>query len=135
MSFSQVVYIVDDSEIDCLIVTKLLHAKFPHIHLELFHSADEALEAIKSQKNGSAMIPSLILLDINMPTKSGWEFLDEFQVLSFSDSRFEPVNVIIFTSSIHPNDPLIAKKYNKVVDFIVKPLRKEDIEEKISIYC
>ncbi|QHT71053.1 response regulator [Rhodocytophaga rosea] len=133
MDISPVIFVIDDSEIDCLIVNKLLHQKFPHIKLEAFHSADEALETIKNLEASHSILPSLILLDINMPVKNGWEFLDEYQALA--PQSLKQIKVIIFTSSIHPADPITARQYKMVVDFIVKPIRKEDIEEKISRYC
>lgn len=133
MYFSPVVYVIDDNEIDCLIVSKLLDTKMPFIKVISFLSADEALNTIKNPEDNPPTVPSLILLDINMPVKSGWDFLREFESLPIS-SRYKETKVIIFTSSIHPIDQQMAGQHACVINFIVKPLKKQDVDEKIYIH-
>ncbi len=132
MFLSPIIYVIDDSEIDCLVVSKLLERKFPFLKVIVFNSADEALEAMKKPETHIAQFPSLILLDVNMPIKTGWDFLKEFSLLP--TGRYSDTKIIIFTSSIHPDDRLQAGKYEMVVDFIIKPLKKEDIDEKIGAH-
>jgi CheY-like chemotaxis protein len=64
--------------------------------------------------------PELIFLDLNMPIMGGWEFLDHFTSLAYSD--FNSVNVIVLSSSIDRDDLAKAKKYPIIIDFLSKPI-------------
>lgn len=65
----------------------------------------------------------LILLDINMPRISGWEFLDRYEKFS---KRFP---IVMLTSSIDPNDQKKADASNLLDGYYVKPLSREMILE------
>ena len=68
---------------------------------------------------------TLILLDLNMPEVSGWDFLDKLN----ENQLNENIAVIIITSSINTNDKIRAKQYSQVVQFMEKPLLVDTIEE------
>lgn len=63
-----------------------------------------------------------LFLDINMPTITGWEFLEKFQ--EFTDSVKNQFNIYMLSSSIDPSDIQRAKLNPLVIDFIEKPLSK-----------
>lgn len=63
----------------------------------------------------------LILLDINMPIMSGWEFLDSIQTRPFSNM----VSTVMVTSSLNNTDRIKAKRYTQVIEYIEKPLNHE----------
>jgi CheY-like chemotaxis protein len=85
--------------------------------VQSFTNPEIALEKLDNKDGFNGKI--LILLDINMPEMSGFEFLEHMVTNNFSDS-FE---VIIVTSSESQADWERAKKYGKYVkDFISKPL-------------
>jgi len=67
----------------------------------------------------------IILLDINMPIMSGWEFLDEYAMLFKNQTD---VTIFILTSSVNQNDIERAGANPNVTDFISKPLRTESLE-------
>lgn len=74
----------------------------------------------------SSKKPQLIFLDLNMPVMGGWEFLDSFSKVKYSD--FNTTKVIILSSTIDPDDLEKAKKYPMVLDFLSKPISKEILE-------
>jgi CheY-like chemotaxis protein len=76
-------------------------------------------------------LPEIILLDLNMPNKNGWEFLDEFAALPLK--KREHVHVFIASSFVSPNLMEKAKGYNLVLEYLVKPLTKESLL-KISTF-
>lgn len=66
----------------------------------------------------------IVLLDINMPTMNGWEFLDAIN----QDSPDRPIFVAIVSSSVDLSDIEKAKKYPQVMTYIDKPLNHTAIQ-------
>lgn len=66
-----------------------------------------------------------LLLDINMPTMSGWEFLEKFD--NFKEHLKKQFSIYILSSSVDPSDIRRAKQNPLVVDFIEKPLTKATV--------
>lgn len=70
--------------------------------------------------------PSLILLDLNMPRKSGFEALQEIK----SDPELRSIPVVILTTSKAEED--IVRSYDLGVNsFIVKPVTFEALVETV----
>jgi CheY-like chemotaxis protein len=65
---------------------------------------------------------AVLFLDINMPTMTGWEFLEKFETLE--DKIKNQFDIYIFSSSVDPRDLEKAKSNPLVRDFIEKPLKK-----------
>jgi CheY-like chemotaxis protein len=82
---------------------------------------DELRRVCSEQKTDE--FPVMILLDINMPVKTGWDFLDELKTLPCS--FVAPPKVFITSSSDHPRDSDKAKTYTEVIEFIPKPMTEE----------
>ncbi|MES2381728.1 MAG: response regulator [Bacteroidota bacterium] len=72
-------------------------------------------------------LPSLILLDLNMPVMDGWEFLELFNN-DFADFH-KSVKVVILSSSVNPEDKQRAHSYPLIIDFIPKPLSAVSLEK------
>jgi len=89
----------------------------------------EALNYLTEHQRGNP--PELIFLDINMPLMNGWEFLEEYQLLSFDN---DPPVVIMLTTSINPDDEEKSKKYSTIAGFMHKPLELEEINKLIEKY-
>ena len=69
--------------------------------------------------------PTVLLLDINMPTWSGWDFLDNFEKLD--DKIKKQIKIYILSSSIDANDKQRASENKNVVDYIEKPLSEKRV--------
>jgi len=74
-------------------------------------------------------LPEIILLDLNMPNKNGWEFLDEFAVLPIKQRK--KVKIYIATSFVSPDLIEKSKDYNMIQDYLVKPLTEESLAQII----
>lgn len=85
-----------------------------------FDNSQKALEYIYLNK------PDLVFLDINMPGIDGWEFLNILKEYPYS------LNVIVVSSSIDPDERLKANSYDRVKNYIVKPLTFDKLKEVFS---
>jgi CheY-like chemotaxis protein len=78
-----------------------------------FTGVDEALDYLSQEDQKGN---HLIFLDLNMPDRSGWDFLDAYRNFKVQSP------VMILTSSIDPADMERSKKYPQVKKFLTKPL-------------
>ena len=84
--------------------------------------ATDTLNYLEQRKDH---FPDLILLDINMPLMNGWEFLKEYEKRSYH-LKYN-TQIIMMSSSVYEEDKIKAKTFNKVVEYIEKPLSVENI--------
>ncbi len=113
--------LVDDEPLSNFISTMALKKSLGEVHIDDFTMPEDGLEFIKSEPNNSPPEgKTTLLLDLNMPTMSGWEFLEAFEL--FDVSIKVQYNIYILSSSLDPGDINRAKANPLVVDFIEKPL-------------
>lgn len=110
------VLIVDDDHVILMIhKLKVMKTGVDHAPLE-FMNGQAALDYIIENDNSENCY--IVLLDINMPVMSGWDFLDSIQKLSLKCQ----VKVAIVTSSVDQADLEKAKMYSEVFSYITKPV-------------
>jgi response regulator RpfG family c-di-GMP phosphodiesterase len=115
--------LVDDDPINNFLTKMILKNSFEEVHVNDFTIPEDGLEFMKSEPSHNPPDgKTTLFLDINMPTISGWEFLEAFEI--FDASIKEQYNIYILSSSLHPSDIIRAKANPHVVDFIEKPLNK-----------
>jgi CheY-like chemotaxis protein len=115
--------IVDDDSIIIFIHKKLVgRCGFP-VAPETYLNGREALENLMATADESTR--SLILLDINMPVMSGWEFLDAAQHHPFANH----MKVAMVTSSVDASDKFKADTYSQVIGFLEKPITVEMLND------
>ena len=97
------VLIIDDDEISNFITESILEQSNKVKNISVVMSADEGLKYLsKKSSKGPDSLPDLILLDIKMPVKSGWDFLNEYKKLdNFDGSK---VIIVMLSSSVYPDD-------------------------------
>jgi CheY-like chemotaxis protein len=83
---------------------------------------EAALRYLKKE----ALLPDIILLDLNMPKISGIEFLS----LLKNDQRLHHIPIIILTTSDNKKDVTACYEIG-VSGYILKPLKYEDYVKKI----
>lgn len=69
--------------------------------------------------------PTVLLLDINMPVMSGWEFLERFD--NMKDTVKKLFKIYILSSSVDPRDQQRSYANKNVLKFMVKPLVKDNV--------
>lgn len=112
------VIIIDDDAIVLFLHKTLLKKCGFASTISAFSSGEDALEFLRETKTSKDI---LILLDINMPMMSGWDFLSRMN----QDER--RCSVAMVTSSINESDKNKAKDYPPVIAFLEKPLSGEDL--------
>lgn len=94
-------------------------------------SADEALGLLKDRIE-SEEIPEIIFLDINLPAKNGWEFIDEYSAI-VGDKQTKS-KVIMLSTSENPRDMEKSKEYKLIKEYRIKPLSVPIINEVVERY-
>jgi response regulator RpfG family c-di-GMP phosphodiesterase len=74
--------------------------------------------------------PTVLLLDINMPLMSGWEFLERFD--NMRDDVKKLFRIYILSSSVDPRDKQRSYANKNVEAFMVKPLVKDNVVEILA---
>jgi CheY-like chemotaxis protein len=67
----------------------------------------------------------LLLLDINMPVMSGWDFLDAIRLRSYADQ----VYAVIVSSSIDTGNHKKAEQYKQVIGYLEKPINVRMLQD------
>jgi two-component system response regulator len=118
------VLLVEDSRVQAELV-RLVLAEVPTLVLrDVVEDGVEAMAYLRRQgKYETARRPGLVLLDINMPKKSGLEVLSEMK----SDPELRSIPVVMLTSSSDDQD--IVKSYEDGAStYITKPVTLEELE-------
>ncbi|MFV8359773.1 response regulator [Flavobacterium sp. LS1P3] len=121
---NKLTYIIDDDKLTVKLMSILIaKSKFCE-EIHSFNNAQFAINKLKENWNNSEILPDAILLDLNMPVMDGWQFLDEFIHLPIK----KEISIFIMTSSIDPADIEMAKKYDVIKDYIMKPITANKLD-------
>ncbi len=119
--------IVDDDPQNNYLSRMAIRKVLGNVPVKDFEVPETGLEYIgKDFETGSSDEKTVLLLDINMPTMTGWEFLEEFDKLS--ENIKMQFQIFMLSSSVDPSDIERATSNPLVTDFIEKPLNKEALE-------
>ena len=123
--------LVDDSNINNVLCTFGIKRVFPEMDVKSFLNPETALEYIEEEYSDKGHnISTILLLDINMPEMSGWEFLEVFK--NFSDHLHSQFSIYILTSSVSQIDKTTSEQTPFVSGFLSKPLDADWIRDKFS---
>ncbi|GAB4376899.1 MAG: response regulator [Salibacteraceae bacterium] len=95
-----------------------------------FSDGAQALAYIHEVMDEPENLPDLILLDIKMPIMNGWEFLEEF--IKVRPRLPKEIVVLVISSSIDENDIQRAQEYSEVTDYIIKPVKRDELIETLK---
>lgn len=120
------ILLIDDNHIDNYVTNHIISRSQMAEKITIKNSAIAALEYIGAIEMKGEEFPELIFLDIKMPMMDGFEFLDE--LIKFPKVINNQCAVIMLTSSSDQNDIARALEYTVVKKFLIKPLKKEMLE-------
>lgn len=125
--------LVDDSEIDNLINKKVVLNNQFAVHVEVAKSVEAAINyLVYKARNDQSKLPEMIFLDIRMPEKDGFDFLESFQNLD--QAIRAKCQIVMLSSSIDPEDHRRATENPYVVEFINKPLTASALQKLGSMH-
>lgn len=131
------VVVVDDEQVDRYIVKRRMSK------LDAFGDVTEATSGDRFLddyfESGQELVegvppPLLILMDVNMPGRNGFETVEEIQRRMTNGQGPESFVIMMFTSSGNPNDRARAKTLDAVKGYITKPLDEKGIETILALY-
>ena len=124
-----VILLVEDDRVEIMTVQRAMKKIDVSNPLYVARTGVEALAMLRGDGVPAIEpIPSLILLDLNLPKMGGVEFLKELR----ADPVLKSLHVIVLTSSNEPRDRAAAFEY-EVDDYIVKPHSFDEFSKVMSI--
>ncbi|HEY2897971.1 MAG TPA: response regulator [Gemmatimonadaceae bacterium] len=116
---AQSILVVDDNDDNAEIVRALLESRgFPVL---VAHDGDQAMALFESAR------PSLVLLDVLMPGRSGWEVC---RLMRQHPEHGRSVRIIMLTALAEWNDKQSALQTG-ADDYITKPIDLPDLELRV----
>jgi CheY-like chemotaxis protein len=93
--------VCEDNRADVLLVRQAIALYKVPVYIHVTSNGDAAVDFIARAEEGlGAPTPEIVLLDLNLPKRSGSEVLERIR----ASSKFKNIPVIIFTSSDSPLD-------------------------------
>ena len=118
--------LIDDEPITLFVTKQIFKLEGLLDKLIAFDDPEEAIKFIQRQIS-SGKVPKVILLDLNMPLISGWDFLDALE--SYSEQLKANCLIYLLTSSLDPSDLERASEHPQVTELIQKPLDRQKIRK------
>jgi CheY-like chemotaxis protein len=115
MAVPRILLVDDDSDDRTIITDALNHLKAENV-ISCAENGEAALKLLGELYEKKAL-PSLIVLDLNMPKMNGRETLKNLK----SDKRFMEIAVIIYSTSINPLEEKICMNLG-AQQYITKPI-------------
>lgn len=121
------VCIIDDDKLYVSLISKMIEKNGFADELQIFQNGREALEYFSQAiDNPNEILPTVILLDLNMPVMDGWEFL--MAIEPYAQKMLERgIKLNVVSSTINPKEKDKAENHQIVNNFITKPISKEAI--------
>jgi CheY-like chemotaxis protein len=116
--------LVDDDMINNAVSRLTISNVAPSAEVVIFTDPRVALDFLADFASHSTT-PAILLLNLNMPFMTGWEFLDRFEKLG--QQVRERIKIYMLTASIDDSDRIRAENNSCVSGYLSKPLSSEMI--------
>lgn len=122
------IFLVEDNDIDVMVVHRLMRRLQLDLPIVRVKNAEEALALLRAPTAPPRLLaPYVIVLDLNMPRMSGFEFLEAIA----DDERLVDVPIFILSTSTSPADRRTAGRY-RIRGYLVKPMTESLLREVIG---
>jgi len=121
------VVIVDDNPYSNIASKRVIQLSKTFDTIQTFEDPVLAFSYLQSlyERDVYSEIPDLILVDLNMPEMSGWDFIHTFELLPYESTKVTDIKIL--TGSDDDGDRRKASTFSRISDFITKPLNIEKI--------
>ena len=119
------VLFIEDVHDDILLVERAMKKAGVQCSMTILRDGDEAVEYLKNLESTATerQLPDLILLDLKLPRRSGFEVLEWIR----QHHDFRRIPVVVLTSSKDRDD--ISKAYDLGANsYLVKPIIPQDMQ-------
>jgi len=125
------ILMIDDDEEDFMLVNEALKSKGIKVDLYWAQDGDEAMNFLFHRgEYANVPTPNLILLDLNMPEKDGFEVLRDLK----ANAGLRKIPVVILTSSRDQRN--VSHGYNiGASSFMLKPLSFDEMASAMQSLC
>jgi two-component system, chemotaxis family, chemotaxis protein CheY len=125
-----IVALVDDDQIYQFTASKTLQLTKSVSSIHSFSMAEDAINYLQEHANQPDSLPDYIFLDINMPVKDGWNFLEDFEKIF--DTLVKPMTIYMVSSSIDPRDVQRAEGNRYIKEYVTKPITLDKLYQLIG---
>jgi len=122
------VFIVDDDNMYQMILKYQMLKVNKELYVQSFANGRPAMELLTQLPDTE--LPDIILLDINMPTMDGWQFLAACEQLP--EERLNRSVIYMISSSLDTRDKERALASRFVKEYICKPVTAEQLAQMLS---
>lgn len=121
------ILLVEDNADDCFLTTRVLRKLPVAATIEISKNGDEALQRILGNAAAKEELPSLILLDLQLPKVDGIKFLGRIR------ERYneKELPVIVLSSSDNPLDIAFCRELG-VSGYLAKPLELSTLQKLLE---
>ncbi len=120
------ILLVEDSSDDVLLTRKALRGARIANTMQVARDGEEALRVLRAPDDADNVRPDIVLLDLNLPRKSGQEVLCEIK----EDPALRHIPVVVLTTSAEERD--ILRAYDDHVNaYVTKPLQLPEFIEAV----
>lgn len=120
------VLIIEDSSTDTKMLLRALNQNNRRKNIITSMDGDQAMNYLHKQQEG--MKPDLIILDLNLPKKDGWEVLAECK----GDPALRAIPIVVFTTSQLGSE--VRRCYEMGANsFVAKPFELESFLNTIQL--
>jgi CheY-like chemotaxis protein len=112
--------LIDDDDVSNMLAKNIIKRYIQLTEFTVFTNPEKAMLFLKTLKN-----PVIVLLDINMPTLSGWDVLEKIE--QFPQQILDLLKIYIVSSSINADDYERAASNHIVLGYLEKPITSGQI--------
>jgi response regulator RpfG family c-di-GMP phosphodiesterase len=124
------VYLLDDSAPDNILHERLLKQTQFAKNVHVFTDSDACLAHLtylssNSEQDLTHLLPEIICLDLNMPFRNGWYFIERFAELTAKLPV--PSRIVVLSHVSDPEEIQRLESHPNVALFLPKPLSKDHL--------
>src|ERR1700712_2006022 len=96
------IMLVDDDKVNLFYCKTIIEDAYPETRIIALNTVDDAFDYLSNssymtKRESSYPFPDLILLDINMPKKDGWDFIEYYKKMKVFFAK-KPVIIMVSSS-------------------------------------